>query len=206
MAGIASKSTGEVLIMADRVQDDLDFPDMGWCRGTYAVSVSNARSGVAPSSWKYSSQRMPGTTDYCNGPGSLQFFTAIADAGVPSQPDLVYLLGRRNDKSVLARANLSDLLGFNFQGVEFWSLAPMQMDSNLGTWHVYGADGQIPPLLAIMQWADTEASLHFDQIFGKWAIPAVNDEGDGLVMRVADDIIGPYDVVELGPLPHDIVP
>merc|ERR1712137_1203868 len=68
MAGMVSSNGDRLLVLADLVEDSLTWPDLGWCRGTHVVTVSNVRSASDPSEWEYSTSSWPGATTECNGP------------------------------------------------------------------------------------------------------------------------------------------
>jgi len=200
LAGMGSLAGDRVLIMAEVGKASKVMPNNGQIFGTYVVAVNNVGSGTTPEDWDYSSSRMPDTHVW---PWSLwnatvQFSLAISKGHVDAAPDLVYLLGLQGRSRVLARANLTDLLDFRWEGVQFWSSAGP-------SWQAYNRQW-MPKLQPLWNFRPAEgASLHYDERLRTWLVPEVDSETKMLFFRTAYTITGPYKMLMVGSLPADTV-
>mmetsp|Transcript_72269 Transcript_72269/g.139754 ORF Transcript_72269/g.139754 Transcript_72269/m.139754 type:complete len:597 (-) Transcript_72269:112-1902(-) len=201
MTGTANSNGDRLLLLARLSKFSNVMPDKGKTFGTFAISVSNTRSSNSPADWDYRSSSMPGTTvwPWSQGHPPPQFFTAVSHAHAQSQPDLLYLLGTMGPYRVLARANMTNLLNFDWSRVEFWSKGLF--------WKPYGKEplenGSIPSLAPLWKFHSSEASLHYDARISKWLVPEVSDKV--IVFRVASVITGPYRMMLVGRVPEDVV-
>ena len=82
--------------------------------GTTAIAM-NFDVNSDPTTWTYTYTHVPNTDETFN------WFSAISYASTDPRDDEVYILGtRQHNINTLSRAKLSDLLAFNFEGIEFW--------------------------------------------------------------------------------------
>jgi len=201
MTGVSSKTGDHLLFLARMSKFSEHMPDQGQTFGTFAISVNNPRSAKSPADWRYRSSAMPGTTvwPWSQGKPPPQFFSAVSHAHAESQPDLLYLLGAMGPYRILARANMTSLLNFDWSRVEFWSDGLF--------WKPYGTipleNGSIPSLAPLWKFHSAEATLHYDARINKWLVPEVSDKV--IVFRVASVITGPYQMLVVGRVPADVV-
>jgi len=199
ISGIASRTDDRVLIMTNMGKHSTVMPNQGRTYATFAVVMTNTSSTPSPTSWEYTADRMPGTHvwPWSLGNETKEFSLALSRAHVPDQPDLVYLLGLQGTSKVLARANLTDLLDYCWDRVQFWSTGEV--------WKPYTEIG-MPTLLPIFNSTMPEAvSLEFDKRLSMWLVPEIDTQSKVIKFRVASQITGPYTTIMVGRLPPDVV-
>jgi hypothetical protein len=199
ISGITSKLDDRVLILANMGKQSSNMPNLGETFATYVISVDNSTSSGPPASWRYTSERMPGTTvwPWSEMDSTVQLHYSILPARQKEFPDRVYLFGKQGASRVLARADLSDLLDYQWRRVEFLT-AP-------GKWQPYTASEDIPDLHPL--WKSTgskEPSLYFDESLELWVSPEMDSRGKNIVARVSTSAEGPYAAWKLGRLPSDV--
>jgi len=198
MAGMTNAAGDRVLIMTNMGKESAVMPNQGWSYGTYAVSIRTGGQ-QSPRQWEYSSARMPGTQvwPWTNWSTSKQFYSAMAEAREPEQPDLIYLLGMMGRSRILARANLSDVLDFRWERMQFLAAGRH--------WRYYAEGTDIPEVESLWSSRPSGVSLHFDPRLGMWLTPEVDSETKIIVFRVSASVTGPYKAWIVGRLPSDIV-
>jgi len=193
-AGIASLAGDRVFLLSQMGKESLVMPAHGQTYSTYGITVSNAASAASPADWQYTAARMPDTHvwPWSNLSETKQFFNAIVRAREQQQPDLVYLLGSQGKARILARANLTDLLAFHWDNLQFWSEGRL--------WQPYKAS-LMPKLLPLWEFRPSEVTMHWDERLGGWLVPEVDRETKVVLFRIGETITGPYRTHLVGSVP-----